>query len=108
MTKAEQKAVNECVMSAIDSVNAEEYTEYLSVKRLRSCTAWVKKTPSYYLLVSYNTTIACIDKENDVLYDFLRYVYGYTATSAQHISKFNHDYGRGSWGCHEVFTYRDV
>ena len=39
---------------------------------------------------------------------FLRAVYGYTSTSAQHISKFDKDYGRGTWGCKERVTYREV
>ena len=108
MTKGEQKAINECVINAIDSMNSEQFTEYISVNRLRSCQAWVKESPRYYILVSYNTIVACIDKETDTLYDFLRYVYWYTATSARHISKFNHDYCRGNWGCAHVFTYRDV
>lgn len=27
---------------------------------------------------------------------------------AQHISKFDKDYGRGTWGCTERVTYREV
>lgn len=59
-------------------------------------------------LRSYKTIIAVIDHETDTLYDFLRYVYGYTATSAHHIAKFNHDYCNGSWGCENRLTYREV
>lgn len=61
-------------------------------KRLRSCTATVYETDNYYILKSYNSFIACIDKAVNVLYDALRYEYGYTATSAHHISKFAKDY----------------
>ena len=57
----------------------------------------------YYVLRSYNTIVAAIDVSNDTLYDFLRYVYGYTSTSAQHIAKFSCDYG-----CTKHLTYREV
>ena len=52
--------------------------------------------------------MAAIDVRTDTLYDFLRYVYGYTSTSAQHIAKFDKDYGRGKWGCANRVTYRDI
>lgn len=74
---------------------------YLKPKRLRSCTAWVLETPSYYVLRSYETYVAVIEKDTDTLFDALRIVYGYTATSAQHIAKFSHDYGAGKWGVTE-------
>ena len=75
-------------------------------KRLRSCTAWVFETEDYYILKSYETYVAVILKSADVMYDALRIVYGYTATSAQHISKFSHDYGAGKWGVTERVTGR--
>lgn len=56
--------------------------------RLFSCTAWVYYTDKYIVLKSYNTIIAWYDTYSGALYDGLRYVYGYTATSAQHIAKF--------------------
>lgn len=61
-------------------------------KRLRTCTAWVYETENYFLLKSYSTYIACIDKHDLVLYDVLRYEYEYTNTSAKHISKLCNDY----------------
>lgn len=70
-------------------------------KRLRSCTAWVFETEDYYILKSYETYVAIILKSADVMFDALRIVYGYTATSAQHIAKFSHDYGAGKWGVTE-------
>ena len=75
-------------------------------KRLRSCTAWVFETEDYYILKSYETYVAVILKSADVMYDALSIVYGYTATSAQHISKFSHDYGAGKWGVTERVTGR--
>ena len=74
--------------------------------RLRHCKAWVYETENFYLLQSYNTIVAAIDKRYNVLYDFLRVVYGYTATSAQHIAKFSHDYSTTRYGCEERYTWR--
>lgn len=62
------------------------------INRLRSCNAEILASDKYYLLRSYNTIVAAIDADG-YCYDFLRLVYGYTATSAQHISKFYHDLG---------------
>lgn len=77
-------------------------------KRLRTCSAWVYETEHYYVLKSYATCIAFINKETDTLYDILRYVYGYTSTSVQHIAKFNHDYCKGNWGCSQFIRYYTV
>lgn len=80
-------------------------------KRLRSCTAWIFETENYYLLKSYNTFIAAIDKRSDVCVDVLRDVYGYTSTSAHHISKFFSDYAFtiGKWRSDlKIYTYRDI
>ena len=76
-----------------------------SGKRLRTSRAWVYETVDYYFLVSYYTLVAFIDKTTDTCYDILRYVYGFTSTSAQHIAKFDHDYGNGKWGCEHRMTY---
>lgn len=65
-------------------------------KRLRSCKAWVLESDNYYFLKSYNTIVAIIPKCNGICYDLLRKVYGYTATSSQHIAKFVKDYGKGT------------
>lgn len=55
---------------------------------LYNCQAKVYHNEKYLVLKSYNTIVALYDIDNDTAYDFLRVVYGYTATSAQHISKF--------------------
>ena len=114
MKKSEQLAINEQVLTLIDDFNkTNNYTG--NFKRLRSCSAEVApvidaKTGEllYYVLRSYRTIVAAIDVRTDTLYDFLRYVYGYTSTSAQHIAKFDHDYGNGKWGCTNRLTYREV
>ena len=114
MKKSEQLAINEQVIALVNDFNTtNNYTG--NFKRLRSCSAEVAPVMDaetgelmYYILRSYNTIVAAIDVSNDTLYDFLRYVYGYTATSAQHISKFSKDYGMGKWGCTNRLTYRDI
>lgn len=94
MKKYEQLCENLHVLDAIDRFNDRPSTDILKhVERLRSCSADVYETNDYYVLRSYQTIIAIIDKETEMCYDFLRYVYGYTSTSAQHIAKFMSDYG---------------
>ena len=72
-------------------------------KRLRSCSAEVLETPTFFILRSYNTVVAVIDKHTGNTYDVLRMVYGYAATSAQHIAKFSYDYGNG-----KRYTWREI
>lgn len=78
------------------------------MQKLRTCQACVIETEHYYILRSYRTFVAAIAKDADVLYDFLRFTYGYTSTSAQHISKFEKDYCKGKWSCAERLTYRSL
>ena len=107
MNKQEQININNKVLEVIADFNSQSLgcTE---PKRLRTCSACVFKRGHYWVLQSYSTIIALIDTESDTLYDFLRYVYGYTSTSAQHICKFGKDYGNGKWGCTHSMTYRAV
>ena len=72
-------------------------------KRLRSCSAEVLETPSFFILRSYNTVVAVIDKSTGSTWDVLRMVYGFTHTSAQHIAKFSNDYGNG-----KRYTWREI
>lgn len=102
--KQVQEAENFCVKENFNRAMSEFYSlGYISQKRLRSCTAWVYETENYYLLKSYNTFIASVNKEDGKLFDALRMVYGFTSTSAQHVSKFWHDYRYG-----EKFTFRYI
>ena len=57
-------------------------------KPFKKCKATVGRAGKYIYLRSYNTVVAFIDTEDAAGYDILRTEYGYTATSAQHISKF--------------------
>lgn len=97
----------------VDEVYEEIYNLFMhegasEFKRLRKCSAYVCKLGRFYILKSYRTIVAAIDTKDDTCYDFLRKVYGYTSTSAMHITKFNRDYGRGKWGCTESFTWREL
>lgn len=118
MGKYEQKLENSNAEIHYDMFHDALYsatTSILNERRLRSCSAKVFDLVDdttgevlYHILLSYRTIVAFIDPTTDTLYDVLRLVYGYTATSAQHISKFNQDYGGGKWGCAHRVTYRDV
>ena len=55
--------------------------------KLYSCNAEIWGYMGILVLVSYGTPIAVYTRDG-LLYDCLRVVYGYTATSSQHISKF--------------------
>lgn len=72
----------------IDEVKSAEHLE-----RLRKCSAYVYQTNSGRWLKSYDTFIAYVDFNTGICVDFLRGVWGYTHTSAQHLAKFWHDYG---------------
>lgn len=107
MKKTEQKEINSLCELAFENAMNEMHDEPFDVAiQLRSCKAYVYETNNYYVLRSYSSVVAVINKGTDVCYDVLRMVYGYTATSAQHIAKFRHDYGSGKWGCETVYTYR--
>ena len=56
--------------------------------KLYSCKAEIRECMGMLVLVSYGTPIALFTADDGALYDCLRVVYGYTATSSKHISKF--------------------
>lgn len=102
--KQVQEAENFCVKENFNRAMKEYYTKgYLTRKQLRSCTALVYETENYYVLQSFNTFIASVNKEDGKLFDALRMVYGFTSRSAGQIAKFWHDYGYG-----EKFTFRYI
>ena len=111
MKKSEQIAMNEAVVQFLNdnpSIRDRYAIPSNAWQPLRSCSAEVARIGTLYVLRSYNTIVAAIDIESDTCYDFLRYVYGYTSTSASHISKFSRDYGRGYYGCTHRLTYKEV
>ena len=113
MTKKEHQRIAQQEMNNMIGQAVVDFNEYIttlpsfeSVKRLRSCNAEVITTEKYFILRSYKTTVAFIKRDTDCMYDVLRLVYGYTSTSAQHIRKFERDYGADTWGCKAVMTWR--
>lgn len=109
MTKKEQIADNATIEQYIDELNVEISVHGLQyLDRLRSCQAHVYTTTHFTVLRSYNTMVAAIYQRTPtavpVFIDFLRLVYGYSSTSAQHIAKFKHDYcGNSGFS----YTWRD-
>ena len=99
---SEQQNTNLVVKNELENVMYDFEHNARFCAKLRTCNAAVYESPTAYYLKSYNTMIAWIDKESSILYDALRFVYGYTATSAQHIAKFATDYH-----CASRYTYRD-
>ena len=92
MKKQEQLYINSKIELAIAKCN-EVLDDIPEDKmppkiRLNHCQAWTQDFEGYTVLWSYNTAVAFYDKSTDTLYDVLRGVYGYTATSTQHIAKF--------------------
>lgn len=97
MTKKEmQRKENEIVVNWYEWFcdYAAENTP-TTTERLRHCQAKILRYDIYdrynvFALKSYETIVAAYVHYGDctIFIDFLRYVYGYTATSAQHISKF--------------------
>lgn len=95
---------NAVVLEALKELDESLPVNYLGdfkFTRFRSCNAKVTSFSDYIILVSYNTLVAFI--KDAVLYDVLRYNYGYTATSASHIAKFAHDYN-----VRESHTWREL
>ena len=109
MKKDVQLVINEWVENVYENC-MDEYEESVNSfrgmwKQLRTCKVDVYETKNFYILRSYNTIVACINKNSGQAYDFLRMVFGYTSTSAQHIAKFVSDYGNRRIA---NYTYRDV
>ena len=98
-----QQIINDAVDFAINEFNSQN-NELEQVGRLRPCQATVYENERYVVLISYKTAVAFIDKQDRRAFDVLRLVYGYTATSAQHIRKFFSDYARG----YELYRYYDI
>lgn len=100
MTKKEiQKLENEMVERAWDKAQkvwANASKELDEMERLDYCQAWTYQTRGYsFFSLLWN------DRGN--MYDVLRLVYGYTATSAKHIAKFRNKFRHVS-----EHTWREV
>ena len=98
MKKNEQIEVNSYVENIVNDINALLRTKSpVAWYGLYSCKADWAIVGDWMLLRSYTTIVAAYNRETDEFFDFLRLVYGYTATSAQHIAKFR-DYCRSVSG----------
>lgn len=71
-------------------------------ERLDYCQAMTYQTRGYSFLMSYGNLVAFIDDSGNMC-DVLRLVYGYTSTSAKHISKFRNKFRHVS-----EHTWREV
>lgn len=80
---------NRVFYSNIESILYEVFSNCERRRSLYSCNAEIWEYKGFLALVSYGTPIAVYAPDNATLYDCLRIVYGYTATSAKHISKFS-------------------
>lgn len=92
MKRWEQEDINEVAMEIYKEGMKQFHLGMVrsGFERLDNCQAWVLHTDDYVLLKSYNTIVAVFEKNTGFLADVLRFVYGYTATSAKHIAKFRH------------------
>lgn len=71
----------------IESVLYDAFNHGKRLCKLYNCNAEILECTGALVLVSYGTPIA-VYTDDGSFYDCLRVVYGYTATNAQHISKF--------------------
>lgn len=102
----DQMAENEKVNAILNERDNTPYSKAVAretLTRLNTCQAWTYEAGYFAVLISYNTEVACIDMRTGICYDYLRKAYGYTATSAQHISKF-----MKKFEATEKVTYRPI
>lgn len=90
MKKNEQIEINTYVENINSDINALLRTRSPSTwHRLYNCKASWTQVGDWMILRSYSAIVAAYNVNTDELFDFLRLVYYYTATSAQHIAKFH-------------------
>lgn len=102
----DQMVENEKVNSILKELDNMPYTiiaGHRAMTRLNTCQAWTYEAGYLIVLVSYKTEVACIDIRTGICYDYLRKVYGYTSSSAQHIAKF-----MKKFGATKKVTYRPI
>lgn len=108
MKKELQEMDNTCALELYRQFTNDVKELPLKGVHLRTCQATVYETSKYYILKSYNTVVAFIIKDKDILVDVLRHVYGYSSASAHQISKFSQDYGKAKFGCVQRLTYKPL
>lgn len=98
---------NRVFYSNIEDILYEVFRNYERSSNLYYCNAEILEYKGFLALVSYRTPIAVYVPGNATLYDCLRIVYGYTATSAKHISKFSKWLAENNYPVKEVVRFRD-
>lgn len=102
-----QNTENERVKNFWEENNIKISNDFYSgkSKRLDYMTADTTETDEYIILRSYNTIIATIDKATGTYYDYLEYVYGFTATSSKHLSRFTSKYRKY---IRKIYRYKNI
>ena len=98
---------NRVFYSNIESILYEVFNNCERIRTLYYCNAEIWEYKGFLALVSYKTPIAVYAPDNATLYDCLRIVYGYTATSAQHISKFSKWLAMNNYPLNSFVRFRD-
>ena len=98
---------NRVFYSNIESILYEVFNNCEKRRSLYSCNAEIWEYNGFLALVSYGAPIAVYAPDNATLYDCLRIVYGYTATSAQHISKFSKWLAMNNYTLNSFVRFRD-
>lgn len=93
--------------SNIESIMYEVFRNCKRRRKLYSCNAEIWEYKGFLALVSYGTPISLYTPDNATLYDCLRIVYGYTATSAKHICKFSNWLAENNYPVQEFVRFRD-
>lgn len=75
---------------------------------LYKCKAHIVWGYGTLILYSYSTPIAAVDIQSKVCYECLRPIYGYTATSCQHIAKFKKYIKEKSLALYDELTFYSV
>ena len=98
---------NRALYSNIECILCEVFNNGERISRLYSCNAEIWEYNGFLALVSYKTPIAVYAPDNATLYDCLRIVYGYTSTSAHHISKFSKWLAMNNYQLDSFVRFRD-
>ena len=98
---------NRTFYSNIESILYEVFRKWGRSRSLYYCNAEILEYKGFLALVSYGTPIAVYAPDNATLYDCLRIVYGYTATSCQHIRKFSIWLAENNYPVKEFVRFRD-
>ena len=98
---------NRVFYSNIESILYEVFCNCEGIRSLYRCNAEIWEYKGFLALVSYKTPIAVYAPDNATLYDCLRIVYGYTATSAQHISKVSKWLADNNYPVKEFVRFRE-